>query len=107
MTWNDGGPQIPNFYHALEPVPRGEIVAYEHCDAYTYVAADLTRAYSSKGANVIIVPPREVALRAEPRAAPVGLSGPSWGSPVPRPLAWADMRPSLRDFDRLRNPGAA
>ena len=47
VTWNDGGPQIPNFYHALEPVPRGEIVAYEHCDAYTYVAADLTRAYSS------------------------------------------------------------
>ncbi len=47
VTWNDGGPQIPNFYHALEPVPRGEIVAYEHCDAYTYVAADLTRACSS------------------------------------------------------------
>lgn len=44
---NDGGPQIPNFYHALEPVKRGEIVAYEHSDAYTYVAADLTRAYSS------------------------------------------------------------
>ncbi|MBP7949304.1 MAG: hypothetical protein KA004_06580 [Verrucomicrobiales bacterium] len=44
---NDGGPQVPNFYHALEPVQRGEIVAYEHTDAYTYVAADLTRAYSS------------------------------------------------------------
>lgn len=45
--WNDGGPQVPNFYHAREPVQRGEIVAYEHCDAYTYVAADLTRAYAS------------------------------------------------------------
>lgn len=44
---NDGGPQVPNFYHAREPVKRGEIVAYEHTDAYTYVAADLTRAYSS------------------------------------------------------------
>ncbi len=44
---NDGGPQIPNFYHALEPVKRGEIVAFEHGDAYTYVAADLTLAYSS------------------------------------------------------------
>lgn len=46
---NDGGPQIPNYPHALEPVQRGEIVAYEHCDAYTYVAADLTRAYSNVG----------------------------------------------------------
>ncbi len=44
---NDGGPQVPPYYHALEPVKRGEIVAYEHNDAYTYVAADLTRAYSS------------------------------------------------------------
>jgi hypothetical protein len=44
---NDGGPQSPNFPHALEPVKRGEIVAYEHGDAYTYVAADLTLAYSS------------------------------------------------------------
>ena len=44
---NDGGPQSPNFPHALEPVKRGEIVAYEHRDAYTYVAADLTPAYSS------------------------------------------------------------
>ena len=47
VTRNDGGPQVPNFYHALEPVKRGEIVAYEHNDAFTYVAADLTRAYSS------------------------------------------------------------
>jgi hypothetical protein len=45
--WNDGGPQVPPIWHALEPVKRGEIVAYEHNDAYTYVAADLTRAYSS------------------------------------------------------------
>lgn len=44
---NDGGPQVPPYYHALEPIKRGEIVAYEHGDAYTYVAADLTRAYSS------------------------------------------------------------
>jgi len=44
---NDGGPQVPPYYHALEPVKRGEIVAYEHGEAYTYVGADLTRAYSS------------------------------------------------------------
>ena len=47
VSRNDGGPQSPNFAHALEPVQRGEIVAYEHNDAFTYVAADLTRAYSS------------------------------------------------------------
>lgn len=44
---NDGGPQVPAYYHALDPIKRGEIVAYEHSDAYTYVAANLTRAYSS------------------------------------------------------------
>ncbi len=44
---NDGGPQVPNFYHSLTPVERGKIVAYEHRPEYTYVAADLTRAYSS------------------------------------------------------------
>ena len=47
VPWNDGGPQTPNFYHALTPVPRGEIVAFEHSDNYTYAAADITRAYSS------------------------------------------------------------
>ena len=47
VSRNDGGPQSPNFAHALEPMKRGEIVAYEHSDAYTYVAADLTQAYSS------------------------------------------------------------
>jgi hypothetical protein len=44
---NDGGPQSPNHYHSLEPEKRGEILAYEHTEAYTYVAADLTRAYAS------------------------------------------------------------
>lgn len=45
--WNDGGPQIPAIYHVQAPVPRGEILAYEDTDAYTYVGARLTRAYSS------------------------------------------------------------
>ena len=34
-----------------------------------------------------------------PRAAPLGLPGSSRATPDPRPVAWAGMGPSLRDFE--------
>jgi hypothetical protein len=46
---NDGGPQIPHEWHVLEPLERGRIVAYQHTDDYTYIGADLTKAYSHAG----------------------------------------------------------
>jgi hypothetical protein len=48
---NDGGPQMPQPWHVLEPLERGEILAFESSDAYTYVGADLTKAYSNRGAD--------------------------------------------------------
>ena len=48
---NDGGSQLPRPYHVLEPMERGKITAFQSCDAYTYVGADLTKAYSHTGAD--------------------------------------------------------
>jgi hypothetical protein len=36
------------------------------------------------------------------RRCPLGLAGPSWATPAPRPLAWAGMGPSLRDSETGR-----
>jgi len=45
---NEGGSLMPVPWNVLTPIERGKITAYEQTPAYTYVGADLAKAYSSK-----------------------------------------------------------